>query len=154
MNIEYDQRMSWKKLLPVLGEPGWLPHRRREGVGTAYLVTEQPFLTSGLPSLILYFLQFVQPVRPILMSLFNPTLSVDAGLKPGLLRCTHWRLVLITSRLHFIRSSRVVRESDSQCRSRNCPGFDLSVLRHSGIWGAADEAVMNKVHAKNPKISP
>ncbi len=27
---------------------------------------------------------------------------------------------------------RVVRASDSQCRSRNCPGFDPSILRHSG----------------------
>ncbi len=40
----------------------------------------------------------------------------------------------------------IVRASDSQCRSRNCPGFDPSILRHSGIWGAADEAVLNKVH--------
>ncbi len=24
------------------------------------------------------------------------------------------------------------------------PGFDPSILRHSGIWGAADEAVLNK----------
>ncbi len=44
-----------------------------------------------------------------------------------------------------MRSSRVVRASDSQWRSRNCPGFDLSILRNSGIWGAADEAVLNIV---------
>ncbi len=25
------------------------------------------------------------------------------------------------------------------------PGFDPSILRHSGIWGAADEALSNKV---------
>jgi hypothetical protein len=31
----------------------------------------------------------------------------------------------------WVRSSRVVRASDSQCRSRNCPGFDPSILRHS-----------------------
>ncbi len=37
-----------------------------------------------------------------------------------------------------------------QCRSRNCPGFDPSILRHSGIWGAADETVLNTVH-KNPR---
>jgi hypothetical protein len=30
--------------------------------------------------------------------------------------------------LLFMRSSRVVRASDSQCRSRNCPGFDPSLL--------------------------
>ncbi len=40
-----------------------------------------------------------------------------------------------------MRSSRVVKASDNQCRSRNCPGFDHSILRHCGIWGAAaDEA--------------
>ena len=33
----------------------------------------------------------------------------------------------------WMRSSRVVRESDSQCRSRNCPGFDPSIFRHNGI---------------------
>ncbi len=41
----------------------------------------------------------------------------------------------------WMTSSRVVWASDSQCRSSNCPGFDPSILRHSGIWGAADEAV-------------
>ncbi len=52
-----------------------------------------------------------------------------------------------------MRSSRVVRTSDNQCRSRNCTGFDPSILRHSGIWGAADEAVLNIAHKnKNQKI--
>ncbi len=45
-----------------------------------------------------------------------------------------------------MRCSRVARASDSQCRSRNCPGFDPSILRHSGICGAADIAVLNQVH--------
>ncbi len=31
------------------------------------------------------------------------------------------------------------------------PGFDLSILRHSGIWGAADETVMN-TNPKNPPL--
>jgi hypothetical protein len=35
--------------------------------------------------------------------------------------------------------------------SRNSPGFDPSILRHSGIWGAADEAVLIKVHQKTQK---
>jgi len=30
----------------------------------------------------------------------------------------------------------------------NGPGFDPSIRRHSGIWGAADEAVLNKVRKK------
>ncbi len=32
-----------------------------------------------------------------------------------------------------LRCSLVARASDSQCRSRNCPGFDPSILRHSVI---------------------
>ncbi len=48
----------------------------------------------------------------------------------------------------WMKSSRVVRASDSQCRSRNCSGFDPSILRHSGIRGAVDEAVLNIVHKK------
>jgi hypothetical protein len=54
-----------------------------------------------------------------------------------------------------MRSSRVVRASDSQCLSRNCPGFDPSILRHRGICGAADEAVLNTgiVHKKIQKTA-
>ncbi len=37
-------------------------------------------------------------------------------------------------------------------------GFDLGILRHSGIWGAADEAVLNTVRnierEKNPNNPP
>ncbi len=56
----------------------------------------------------------------------------------------------------WMRCSRVVRASDFQCRSRNSPGFDPSILRHSEIWGATDEAVLNTVHriesSKNPPV--
>ncbi len=48
----------------------------------------------------------------------------------------------------WMRSSRVVRASDCQCRSRNSPGFNPSLLPHSGIQGAADERVLNTVHRK------
>jgi hypothetical protein len=44
-----------------------------------------------------------------------------------------------------LRSRTVVRASDCQCRSRNSPGFDPSILRHSGICGAAYEAVLKTV---------
>ncbi len=47
-----------------------------------------------------------------------------------------------------MRSSLVVWASDCQWRSSNSPGFNLSILRHSGIWGAAEEAVLNIVHRK------
>ncbi len=40
------------------------------------------------------------------------------------------------------------QKSDSQCRSRNCPGLDPSILRQGEILGAADEAVLNKVQKK------
>ncbi len=51
-----------------------------------------------------------------------------------------------------MRSSLVVRASDCQCTSCNGPGFDPSIRRHSGIWGAADETVLNIVwkNRKNP----
>jgi hypothetical protein len=40
------------------------------------------------------------------------------------------------------------RKDDSQCRSRNWPGFDPSILWHSEIWGAADGSVLNIVWKK------
>jgi hypothetical protein len=43
-------------------------------------------------------------------------------------------------------SSRVIRAFGCQCQSRNSPGFETSILRDSGIWGAAEEAVLNNVH--------
>jgi hypothetical protein len=48
----------------------------------------------------------------------------------------------------------VVTVSDCYCLSRNSPGFDSSILRHGGIWGAADEAVLKKAHYKNPNEFP
>jgi hypothetical protein len=53
---------------------------------------------------------------------------------------------------YHMRSSRVVRASDSQCRSRNCSGFNPSIFRHSG---AADKTVLNIVHKKrkNPPLT-
>jgi hypothetical protein len=53
---------------------------------------------------------------------------------------------LFAKALHlWMRSSRVVRASDCLCQSRNDAGFDPSILRHSEIWGAEDEAVFYKV---------
>ncbi len=45
-----------------------------------------------------------------------------------------------------MRSSLMVRATDWHCNCCNGPGFDRSIRRNSGIWGAADEAVLNKVH--------
>ncbi len=56
--------------------------------------------------------------------------------------------------LSQIKFSLVVRASDCQCRSHNSPGFDPNFLCHSGIWGAADEAVSNTAHRKKTKKSP
>ncbi len=61
-------------------------------------------------------------------------------------------LVRMRSSLVRMRSSLVVRASDCQCTSCNGPGFDSSIRLHSGIWGAADEAVLNIVRKK--KIPP
>ncbi len=53
----------------------------------------------------------------------------------------------------WMRSSRVVRVSGCQCQSRKDSGFAPSILRHSGILGAADEAVLTLTYIKrkNPK---
>ncbi len=48
----------------------------------------------------------------------------------------------------WMRSSRGVTASGYQCQIRNSPGFDPSILRHSGIWRAADEAALNNGHKK------
>jgi hypothetical protein len=51
-----------------------------------------------------------------------------------------------------MESSRVVRASGCQCQSHNSPEFDPSILRHSDILGAEDEAVLNNVHKQEEKI--
>ncbi len=58
---------------------------------------------------------------------------------------------MMRSSLLRMRSSLVVRASDCQCTSCNGPGFDPSIRRHSGIWWAADEAVLNRVRQKIKK---
>ncbi len=51
----------------------------------------------------------------------------------------------------WMRSSWVIRASGNQSPIRNSPGFYPSILRHSGIWGAADESVLNNVSKKKEK---
>jgi hypothetical protein len=53
-----------------------------------------------------------------------------------------------------MRSSLVVRASDCQCRSRNSHGFDPNILRYSGIWVAANEAVLNTERREKIKNIP
>ncbi len=50
-----------------------------------------------------------------------------------------------------MRSSLVIKASHGQLQSRNSPGFDTIILRHSRILGAA---VLNKIYTKNNKKSP
>ncbi len=69
----------------------------------------------------------------------NSPINESAELTQGALQLIHY---------FEMRSSRVVRASDSQCRSHNYPGFDPSILLRSGILGAAEEAVLNIVHKK------
>ncbi len=59
--------------------------------------------------------------------------------------------MMMRSSLVRMRSILVVRASDCQCTSCYGPGFDPSIRRHSGIWGAADEAVLNIVRTKRKK---
>jgi hypothetical protein len=59
----------------------------------------------------------------------------------------HWSTMCLLQ----MRSSQVVRAIDCQCNICNGPGFDPSIRRHSGVCGAADEAVLNTVCKKNLK---
>ncbi len=63
---------------------------------------------------------------------------------------TFWSYIYIIFQ-RWMRSSLVFRASDCQCTSCNGPGFDPSIRRHSGIWGAADKAVLNIVRKKKKK---
>ncbi len=77
--------------------------------------------------------------------------SIDVWHRECTVLCTHNILML------RMRSSLVVRASDCQCTSCKSPEFYPSIRRHSGIWGAADEAVLNIVRKqikKIPKNSP
>ncbi len=66
----------------------------------------------------------------------------------------NYRGKLDVNRHGWMRSSRVIRTSDCQCQRRNSSKFDASTLRHSRISGAADEAVLKKVHKKSLKNPP
>ncbi len=48
--------------------------------------------------------------------------------------------LLIFNSIQWMRSSQVVRAFGCQTRCRNSPGFDPSILQHSGIWRAEHEA--------------
>jgi hypothetical protein len=56
----------------------------------------------------------------------------------------------------WMRSSRVVRASDIQCRSRNCPGFDPSILRSDTVEseGRQMKQYLISDKKKNLKKSP
>ncbi len=79
------------------------------------------------------------------------TRSSIAGWMRSSLVCMISSLAWARSSPVWMRSSLVVWPSDCQCRS---PGFDPRILRHTGIWRAADEAVLNKVHRKKSQKSP
>ncbi len=54
-----------------------------------------------------------------------------------------------------MRSSQVVTASGCQFQSCNSPGFDPSILRHSGIWGAAmKQCWITYIKRKKQKIPP
>ncbi len=94
----------------------------------------------------------------LIVALWEPTTPFENWNNKYGINCTSLLCLLrLWSRkkysIMWIRFSRVVRASDSQCRSRNCPGFDPSVLWHSGVWGAAHETVLNTVHKNIKKIS-
>ncbi len=54
----------------------------------------------------------------------------------------------------WLRSIQLFRASSCQYQSSNSPGLDPSILRHSGILGTADEAVLSNVHWKKNQKKP
>jgi hypothetical protein len=87
----------------------------------------------------------------------NISLQLQTGESPLKSFCSFSGFIYMSSLLYclLVVDEMLPSQSvcNSQCRNRNCPGFDPSTLRHSGIWGAADEAVLNIVH-KNKKLNP
>ncbi len=45
-------------------------------------------------------------------------------------------------------------QANGEVATAQCLGFEPSILRHSGIWGAADRAVLDKALKKSFKKSP
>ncbi len=93
--------------------------------------------------------RFLQKTRRLQFHIFRIIKCANIYAKIGGIQHLLW------SRLYAVFAGGwdlAVLASDSQCRSRNCPYFDPSILRHCWIWGAADVAVLNKVlkNAKNP----
>ncbi len=89
----------------------------------------------------------------------NNVAAAFSATSQGKVACKGWSFVWMRfsrvwmrSSRGWTRSNRVVRASGCQCPRRKSPGFDPRILRQSGVWGAADEAVLNE--KKNPKNSP
>jgi hypothetical protein len=76
---------------------------------------------------------------PALTYLRSSARTLDSTVKVYWMRCSRM----------WMRCSGVARASDSLCRSRNCPGFDPSILRHSGIWGRQMKQCWIKYIQKN-----
>ncbi len=79
------------------------------------------------------------------------TLVKRDSIELELVTCLHWWVIKL------MRCSLVdewLEHLTAIAEVPNSPGFDPSILRHSGIWGAADEAVLNTVYKKNPKNPP
>jgi hypothetical protein len=91
-----------------------------------------------------------RPVSSLLSQVYFTRSSI-AGWMRSSLAWMRSSLVWMRSNLVWMRSSLVVRPSACQCPS---PGFDPRILRHSGIGGAADEAVLNTVHRKKIQKIP
>ncbi len=85
-----------------------------------------------------------------------PYLIIDSCLvgKTLFWKITRQRIWQMRASLERMRASLVVTASDCQCISCNGPGFDPNIRRHSGIWGAADEAVLNTVRKKKNLKNP
>ncbi len=82
---------------------------------------------------------------PIATSYMNPNAEGGScGVSANEYSCTQGAQINFGDLNPYLTYGRVVRESDRQCLSRYLTGVDPSILRHSEIWVAADEAVLKK----------
>jgi hypothetical protein len=99
---------------------------------------------------------FLKLNTPIQVSQLRILTSISVPFRPTTVQMPQLALIetkritvhLLTQSLPVLVVTRIIKLQDCQYKSRNSPEFDPSILRHSGIWGVAGEAVLNIVHTK------
>ncbi len=124
----------------------WKPSKHTLSISLGILFISKSLSATWKGSSFIFFATSGWRVHPLLLQRSRQTVpqlrskpQTDRPVSMVKIGCNSLASVIVytTEILRWLRCSRV---ANSQC---NCPGFDPSILRHSGIWGAADEAVLN-----------